>query len=550
MVTETLGLTRLRHLMTRLAWLIVMLGLLGSQSAYGKTLSVSTDRQQVEMGDVINLVIQTDFQTFDRPDFSVLKDQFDVLGTQQSSQVSLINGNYQAFTRWDVSLSPKQAGELIIPPLSVSGVKSQPYKITVTPMQHKSGQRGISFIESSVNIKNPFVQQQVIYTLRYYHLGQLIDGNTRPPVFGNAIHKQLKNQVNYQKNIGGQLYDVYEWSWAFYPQKSGKMTIPAEEFVGRLQYQNRIKMIHDLSQPITLDVQPISSSYPKNQTWLPAKQLKLTEDWQLPNQIHVGDSLTRTVTISADGLLSSQLPDIQFEDQSDFHLYPDQAKLKDQAENDGVHSQKILKFAIVPTQAGQITLPAITLHWWDTATNRVASASLPQRTLTILPSVKQQAALTPLSPTTPNVSHETSQTSSLWIWQTATGMFAALWLTTLLIFLRSRTKLKNGKSAPNIVEETTQTTIASDLEQLCRAEQMQDARRFYQALLLWQQSHPDMHSAKLTDQLLLLKAHLYNDQPLPADVLLSLCNELKRLEKQTSPSSVENGRKLDPLYPD
>ncbi|WP_162174187.1 BatD family protein [Hydrogenovibrio marinus] len=556
------------NMAARMLLAVAVLMTLFTLNAYAsdKTLSVSTDRQKVEMGDVMDLVVQTNFQTFDDLDLSPLKDQFKVLGTQRSTNVSIVNGNYQALTRWDISITPKQIGELMIPPLTVDGIDSQPYKLSVSPMT-QAGKQGVSFLESSISTHKAYVQQQVIYTLKYYHLGRFIDGSIRPPIFKDAINKQLKNQVNYQKDINGQRYEVYEWSWAFYPQKSGTLTIPPEQFDGRLQYRGAIKMIRNNSKPITLTIMPQNANYPKDKTWLPTPNLTLTQDWQMPNSLRVGDSITRTIRLQAQNLMSSQLPDISLEDQAGFHVYPDDPKLSDQEVDSGINSAKTVKMAIVPLEAGKITLPSITINWWNTQTEKMETATLPAKTLDVLPALKPRTNLTPLTPqnkpVNQEVSHETSDKvlGTARLWQGITAAFALLWLMTAVLYWRERQKkVSVGPNLMTSMDGTGQSANAQrlhpSLEHICTLSMEGNAKGVYQAFNQWSQEFPVKAQAFLAinenaSLLNRLKGHLFHQEALDKNLLPSFCQALKASEnQQTKESKQQEGRQLDPIYPE
>ncbi len=532
--------------------------LLVTSQAFARGLTAQIDHQDAEMGDIITLVVKTDFQTFDSPDFHSLDDQFDVLGTQRSSQIQIVNGNYQAYSRWDVRLTPKQAGDLVIPPFNVAGVLSDPIVLHVSEAPKSDArQLGSSFLESSVNITEPYVQQEVLFTLRFYHLGQFLNGNIRPPSFDHAITQNIRNQFNYQKRIGGKLYEVYEWTWAFYPQKSGQMTIPPQSFNGRIQYRGVLKLVQDKTQSIELNVQPQPDTYPAQSAWLPAKDIRLTEDWQTSNPIRVGDSITRTLTLQADGLLASQLPDFQFKEQAHFHIYPDQPHTNNQTTEKGMQSQKVEKVAIVPTEPGDILLPELTLHWWNTAKNALETITLPSKTLTVLPALKSQNNTfntKPLPETHETVSRETPTThSSTWSVSWFTVLLLGLWLITLWYALKWRRAMQR-LSAKQVTEPQMKNDQAwsksPEIDKVCQ-EGQQDAKSLYRAVLAWQQQASIESSERLLTDLQRLKAHLYHQEPLTPQTLTDICTEIKRLhsQAQSAPAKTGSGQKLEPIYP-
>uniref|UniRef100_Q31JK5 Protein BatD n=1 Tax=Hydrogenovibrio crunogenus (strain DSM 25203 / XCL-2) TaxID=317025 RepID=Q31JK5_HYDCU len=552
--------TKQQHWLTKLILitLALILILLLSTQVFAKSVTVKIDHQSVEMGDIISVVIKTDFQTFETPDFSGLKDQFDILGTQRSSQIEIINGNYQSYSRWDLRLTPKQIGDLVIPPLTIGGVMSEPHIIKVTENKMVPGvEKGSSFLESSINLTSPYVQQEVLFTLRFYHLGQFINGNIRPPTFHQAITENIRNQFHYQKNVNGRLYDVYEWTWAFYPQKSGPMVIPPQSFNGRIQYRGQLKAVKDQTQSIELKVLPKPKSYPTNSAWLPAKEVTLKDDLQTSTPVRVGDSITRTLSLKAEGLLASQLPEFQFKDQAGFHVYPDKATNNNQKTEQGMLSQKLQKIAIVPTRAGHVTLPAITVSWWNTQTNQLETQTLAEKTIRVLPAVNKQQnpfdTMTPEPVTEPKPMMSSSDNTG--VWQSAAGLFAVLWILSsgLAIHFYRKRKITAIATVDSESDKNSQAWPDNHpaLEKLCQGNKngVKDARMLYPAILAWQQRYPEKENETFKTHLQALKAHLYHQADLPPDTLSALCDDIARLSAQQPKSSKKTGKHLDPLYP-
>ena len=77
------------------------------------------------------------------------------------------------------------------------------------------------------------------------------------------------------------------------------------------------------SAEIILNVQPQPASY-SGRAWLPASDLSLSESWSqdLNDEVHVGDAITRTITVEADGLTSAQLPTIPKPRLQNANIYP------------------------------------------------------------------------------------------------------------------------------------------------------------------------------------------------------------------------------------
>jgi hypothetical protein len=69
---------------------------------------------------------------------------------------------------------------------------------------------------------------------------------------------------------------------------------------------------------------------------------------------------------------------------NELKLYPDQPKLEDKQTNRGILGVRTESLAIVPNQAGQISIPAIEIEWWDTVNNRMQTSRLPSKTFNVV----------------------------------------------------------------------------------------------------------------------------------------------------------------------
>jgi hypothetical protein len=221
-------------------------------------------------------------------------------------------------------------------------------------------------------------------------------------------------------------YKVTERRYAIYPQKSGEVAIAPVVFDGDIvqgggggglfaldpfNQSVRHKRLRSKAQHITVKAMPAAFH---GRQWLPARSLELDDNWSPdPPKFAVGQAVTRTVAIMADGLTASQLPVLDSGAIKGLKQYPDQPALKDTQDSSGVTGLRTEKIAYIPTQAGEVTLPAIKIAWWNTTTDKMEVASLPARSFTVLPapagstttppSVAAEKAPAPAQQTTPAV---------------------------------------------------------------------------------------------------------------------------------------------------
>src|SRR6185312_4864264 len=114
--------------MTR-RWWIVLLVLL-APLAQAANVHAFLDRSHVSLGDTVTLNIQSS-DPLGTPDLAPLAQEFQVLGTSNSSSVRIVNGKTTRTTQLGIALKPLRAGTLTIPALDVGGTKTQPLTLQV-----------------------------------------------------------------------------------------------------------------------------------------------------------------------------------------------------------------------------------------------------------------------------------------------------------------------------------------------------------------------------------------------------------------------------------
>lgn len=489
-----------------LSILMILLLILFSASISAAQIDVSVDRSPISITDSFQLTFSTTDSPDDAPNFTPLKQDFDIINQQKSSQLSWVNGSTNKTIQWTLSVMAKRSGDLQIPAISFGKDMSQPISITVietTPLSAISDDNEL-FLEVEASPTNAYVQAQVLYTVRLYQRINLAQATLSDPKLDNAVVEKLGEDHQYNTKVKGVTYLVTERKYAIFPQQSGAMTIaplvltadvitddPRSRFNSFFSNQNTLtKRI--LSNAINLNIQASPATFNADY-WLPAQQLALKETWSNDAlQVKVGEPITRTLTIIAKGATSSQLPDLSMQQVNpELKIYPDQAVIDDQKLGDGIIAMREQKIAFIPSTAGNFTLPAIDIPWFNTQTQEMEQAQLPAVTLVAIAS---EPANTPVNnmPTAPAIQSpqqapEIASTpssiapSNMWMW--ATLGFGCAWLLTLLFIFWSRlykprTKIKStGQNTPIKLKESIK-----ELKTACADNNPQAA---HQALIKW-----------------------------------------------------------------
>jgi hypothetical protein len=386
--------------------LLILLALFAvNQTAFALTkVTASVDANPVMSNESIVLtVVADDSVERDSLDTAPLLKDFILARTEVSSQTNMVNFKTTRTTRWQVVLIPRNTGKLIIPALSVNGYQSEAINVEVIEQgSANSTQQQDIFITAELSENDVYVQQLLALTIKL-HIGvQLQRGSLTDPSLPNATIEQIGKDMESDGIVNGKRYRIIERTYAITPEQSGKFTLETPMFSGDIMVQSRrrsgflsfgeTKPVNISGDKLVLNVRPIPDNFPidANNSWLPSELLTLHQEWQPissqgKNEFKVGEPITRTITLTAAGLGKAQLPKIIMAAPAGLKIYPDQAELHSSLTKERLISQKRQNFALVASQAGDYTLPKITIAWWNTVTNKYQQAVLPEQTITVHP---------------------------------------------------------------------------------------------------------------------------------------------------------------------
>ncbi|MGY0215921.1 BatD family protein [Endozoicomonadaceae bacterium StTr2] len=473
--------------------------------AAGQPLTATVSRTILNEGEVLQLTVRSEQGGDLEPDLSPLASGFKVLGVNTRQSYENINGKSRHTTDWLISLVPLTTGRIIIPPLQGGQYKTEPINIEVLDTNAQLQSQGKSlppvFIKSEVSQDHPYVQEEVILTLKIFYSVQL-DSNSQltPLEDDNLVVKQLGDAQSYDTVVNGQRLGVYEVRYAIFPQTSGVLELPRQTFASAIVSRNDPfgggffsmqsgRPIQIRSPAITLNVQPIPDDWPGG-PWLPARKLTLETQWsQNAEDAAAGDALTRTITITAEGLTGDQLPPLHISDIEHIRRYPDKATSNDQLTSDGLVGRRTETDALIPEQDGSITVPSVKVRWFNTISRQVEVARTEGRTLTVKAALVSNPATSKIPASTTevadnavaeNLNQEVVATSiqNLKLWQGLALLFALLWLGTLFLLFRYKSLLtrsgnldSSSKHAVNVGKTAViNHEINNKTEKECRRE--------------------------------------------------------------------------------
>lgn len=522
---------------TVLILLVAFLQVLAMGEGFAAQIKVSVDRNPVGLEESFQIVFTAAETPDDDPDFSPLEQDFDIISQSTGSSAAWLNGKASKSIQWTLNVMARQSGSLIVPPIKFGKDVSQSMVVRVTPgSTAKNLNAGDDMIlEVDAAPKNPFIQSQVIYTVRIYSRIEIVRASLSEPQLADAVIEKLGDDSSYTTQVNGIDYAVTERKYAVFPQKSGQMTIQPLILTAEVLTNSRpsfngffgsqlTKTQKVVSKAVNLEVSPAPSAY-TGANWLSAEHVDLTEEWSGDvQQMKVGEPLTRTLTLQVRGATVGQLPELNTARTDDrIKVYPDQPALQEQKKTDGLIAVRQEKIALIPARAGSYTLPVIEIPWFNTEKQAMETVKIPAVTITAKAAGgagadAQTPAVTPVKPLkNSSTVMARAEQANLWLWVSV--FLAAGWLLTLGYFLRKRPRLEPAETAREKNEEAV--SFIKSLKKACAGN---DALAAKNALIGWGMREYKAASlgavascceARLRDEILELNRALYSKEAGP-----------------------------------
>jgi hypothetical protein len=389
---------------------LLLLGALALPAGAQSPVTVEVDRTQLTTDETLTLTLTVEAMggQASAPSLPSL-DGFQVLGSSSGTQVSIINGDMQSQATYRYTLRPLQAGQFTIPAYTIQlgdqAYTTDPIAIDVTqgtgqlqPVPNPSipqmpalpGSMSGSaepldpadapvdlagqdfFIESVVDKNDPYQGEQVIYTFRFYQAANLFDQPVyQGPTFtGFWSEEQNDQQRNYTTEVAGRAYRVTEVPTVLFPTVVGELTIEPASLTMPGDWFSRGEVLH--TQPISLNVRPLPQGAPAG--FQGAVGRFAIESSSETAATKVGETLTLDVAIHGQGNLQT-MADPQWSEGPEWRAFDNKAEVETQFVDGTMTGTRRYERLLVPTQPGDLILPAASLTFFDPATETYETVS-------------------------------------------------------------------------------------------------------------------------------------------------------------------------------
>jgi len=259
----------------------------------------------------------------------------------------------------------------------------------------------MAFVTQHVDVKDPYVHQQIVYTFRFLRRVQSVEAQWDPPSFQGFWVEDLGKERQYEKVLNGQRYAVTELKKALYPLSDNPGQIGETRLTCKLVVQQRgaqrgmdsffgssffgsrgqTVMKNLGARPIPLDIRPLpEAGRPEGFEGLVGSFVVRAETGQ--TRLQVGDSTTLTVTVTGNGNLRD-LVELSPGEMPGFKVYPDKPSFQVNIQGDTLHGTKVFKKALVPIEHGTLEIPPQEVPYFDPGKGSYQIASTAPILLTV-----------------------------------------------------------------------------------------------------------------------------------------------------------------------
>jgi len=389
--------------------LICVTGILsyGADHAYAQndvSFTASVDQTTISSDDSLTLQLKLtgSFSGAGQPQLPQI-DGFSVIGSSQSSQFSIVNGQMSSKVTFTYQLRPTRTGEITIPAISIKlngqTYQTDPISIEVAQGSVPKPQQPATqtpsdpvkpnelngqdlYVEAEVDNANPVIGEQIIYSFRFFQAINLFrqPGITLPD-FTGFMRYDLSPDNQYYQQVAGRQYLVTEVRRALFPTAQGFVTIePATLLVPGDFFSRDVEL---QTNAINVNVQPLPDGAPGGYSGA-VGQYEITAEVD-PSSTRINEPVTLTVRLKGTGNVG-MLPDPTEkleETLEGWRIFDPQVTANTGQVGDMINGEKVFEFPLVPKQQGDLVIPSFGLSYYDPVENEYTSIATSPMTVSV-----------------------------------------------------------------------------------------------------------------------------------------------------------------------
>ncbi|MGF1787219.1 hypothetical protein L4D00_15600 [Photobacterium swingsii] len=276
---------------------------------------------------------------------------------------------------------------------SAKATQSTKHSNTASDEETSDQKAALAQKEAVYAVSEQIVMVIEVSTPRWLTGGTRIDSIEIPDVI---VKQRNPLATNYTQRRDGQTWSIQRWEITLYPQASGQFHIPPTRVTAQVSAPNGQNVQANLTTPPLAFKASLPSGFLSgDKGWVAASALTASEQWQVSREqgeLKVGDSITRSVTLTGTDTLSVLLPPLltsnrdsetNHKPSDSYHRYPKPNTLDDSQSRGNYQSSRTEEVVYVLQKGGELHFPDLKLQWWNTKTQQLETLVVEGRRFTV-----------------------------------------------------------------------------------------------------------------------------------------------------------------------
>ncbi len=372
-------------------------------------ITAEVDRTSLSTDETVALTVRINGTTGNptAPELPPL-DGFQVVGSSSGTQIRVVNGAFSSSATYTYHLRPIETGDLVIPSISVT-LNGQTYSTDPITIQVTQGNAPVQsgpvqgepqaapaelngqdmYVEAFVDNETPYQGEQITYTFRFYNAVSLGNpANYEPPSFTGFWSDTEPEQVQYNTEAGGRIYNVNEVRTILFPTVAGEIIIEPTRLEVPGGFFTRGANL--MTRPVTVDVQPLPPNAPADFTGAVGQyQIDATVDL---TETRVNEPVTWQVRVGGYGNIDT-LPEPIWPETPGWRDFDSTSTINTQVQDGRISGSQVYEKLLIPTEAGQLTLPAVNYTYFDPEQAQYLTVSTNPIMINVAPGANGETAM-------------------------------------------------------------------------------------------------------------------------------------------------------------
>lgn len=235
-------------------------------------------------------------------------------------------------------------------------------------------------MQSTLSWGEPFSITLAVYTRTWFTEGVFFPEMEKQ----NGVLLKSGRSHTLTETIGGERYSVIEQNYIYYPFEPGEQLIRFGELTVYSPLPNEYQ---GAKHTLVIPPKKIEVRIPHAQSThvTTAHQLKVEQDFDLPDTLHAGDVVARTLRFSASGVPAAFIVMPQVADTlKQIRTTREQPEYATDFHRGNVSGRAVQRILYQPVDSGTFVLPQITVNYWSLKSRRMEKIVLEGKTVYVL----------------------------------------------------------------------------------------------------------------------------------------------------------------------